>query len=82
MPYSKKLMLDRIIGDQTYKAALAAFAAKKARAVDVPLFEAGYGHTLQSFGNVAPYEYEDGGIGVSNGTYQLQAKLKNIRKDG
>jgi len=70
------LFFERVYGDQSYTKALASFAAKKAKAARMPLFEAGDGCTLRSFGNAAPFEYEDGGVGVSNGTYKLNAKLK------
>jgi hypothetical protein len=71
------LFFERVYGDPSYKVALEAFAAKKAHNMRVPLFEEGYGHVLRSFGNVAPFEYEDGGVGVSNGQYKINGKRKN-----
>jgi hypothetical protein len=69
------LFFERVYGDQNYTKALKIFATKKAETVGIPLYEVGRDHILRSFGNVAPFEYEDGGVGVSTGIYHVNASL-------
>jgi hypothetical protein len=68
------LFFERVYGDMRYQSALEMYARQKAKSMQLSLFSAGKGPKLESFGNVAPYEYEDGGVGVSKGVYVISGK--------
>ena len=54
--------------------ALKEFARERADAYGLPLYEYGSGESLHSETNTAPFEYEDAGGGVTDGSYTISAK--------
>jgi hypothetical protein len=67
------LLFEDVYGDERYEIALKDFALKKAKATGLRIIVGGVDQHLESFGNVAPYEYEDEDedCGVTNGVYTI-----------
>ncbi len=69
------LFLEPLYPDQIYLIPIINLAKQKAIAMGVPLYEASLeGEQIHSLGCAAPFEYEDAGIGVTEGAYRLCAK--------
>ncbi|MCF7806534.1 MAG: hypothetical protein K9M13_02690, partial [Simkaniaceae bacterium] len=70
------LYLERVYpaDDPAIRKAFQEVLKEKAKAMGSKLYEGRGGEVLTSHGNRAPYEYEDGGVGISNGTYSIYAE--------
>ena len=68
------LFFERVYPTAEYESALKQFAQERASVLSLPLYELGEGEKLHSKGNTAPFEYEDAGGGVTDGSYTISAK--------
>lgn len=71
------LFLERVYPDNQYSLDIKKFAKERAQSLGLKLYE--YDDSseiiLQSDGNISLFEYEDAGVGVTNGVYSVNAKL-------
>jgi ankyrin repeat protein len=71
-----QLFFERVYGNAKFGKELLAFAKQKAENLGVALFKySAAGETLYSRGNFVNIEYEDGGVGITNGIFELKAEL-------
>jgi hypothetical protein len=69
------LLFEKVYGVGEMRHQLLDLAIKKAQAMGVPLYESGNLERLESIGNVAPFEYEDEGLGVyPEGKFIIKAR--------
>ncbi len=73
------LFLERTYPNDQYDLYIKDFAKERAETLGLSLYEydnsSSSGIVLRSDRNIAPYEYEDGGVGVTEGVYRVKAKL-------
>ena len=65
------LFLERLYPDEMHRDAIESLAREKASAMGLKLYQFGPGLKLESLGNVAGVEYEDGGVGISSGAFKI-----------
>jgi hypothetical protein len=65
------VFMEAIYPDDTHRVTLEEEALKIARSLGLELYKEGGIHQIESFASKAPFEYEDAGIGISEGIYTI-----------